>query len=146
MTVITDTNILISACLNEESEIFKILNTLSQTIDFVIPDYALAEIEKHKTSICESTGRNIFIFNKLLKQCCKNGIVISVAEIPTENFKLAEQLTKNIDINDKAFVAFSIAFEGLIWTGDLKLSRGLRRIGFKNIISTKELKDIIKGL
>ena len=46
MTVITDTNILISACLNEESEIFKILNTLCETIDFVIPDYALAEIKK----------------------------------------------------------------------------------------------------
>jgi|GEM_PF-4605089 len=45
MTVITDTNILISACLNEESGIFKILNTLSQTINFVIPDYALVEIE-----------------------------------------------------------------------------------------------------
>lgn len=53
MTVITDTNILISACLNEESDIFKILNILSLTIDFVIPDYALTEIEKHKRSICE---------------------------------------------------------------------------------------------
>jgi len=146
MTVITDTNILISACLNEESESFKILNTLSPTIDFVIPDYALAEIEKHKRSICESTGRNIDIFNKLLIQCCINGMVISVADISTEHFSLAEQLTKNVDINDKAFVAFSVAFEALIWTGDLKLSHGLKRIGFKNIISTKELKDIIKGL
>lgn len=146
MIVIVDTNILISACLNEESEIFKILNTRSPSIDFVIPDYALAEIEKHKSSICESTGRNIIIFNKFLEQCCANGIVISVAEVSTECFKLAEQLTLKIDINDKAFVAFSLAFEAPIWTGDLKLNRGLKRIGFKNIISTKELKDIIKGL
>jgi predicted nucleic acid-binding protein len=146
MTVITDTNILISACLNEESDIFKILTTLSQTIDFVIPDYALEEIEKHKKVICESTGRNIIIFDKLLKHCCDNGIVISVADISTKYFILAEQLTKNIDIDDTAFVAFSIALEALIWTGDLKLSRGLKRIGFKNIISTKELKYIIKGL
>ncbi len=146
MTVIIDTNILISACLNIESEIFKILNTLSQTIDFVIPDYALEEIEKHKFSICKDTGRDIIIFNKLLTQCCTNGIIIAVKELSAEKFILAEQLTRNIDINDKVFVAFSIAFDALIWTGDLKLSRGLKRIGFKNIISTKELKDIIKGL
>ena len=138
MTVIVDTNILISACLNEESDIFKILTTLSQTIDFVIPDYALAEIDKHKKAICESTGRNIVIFDKLLNQCCDNCSVISVADISTEYFILAEQLTKNVDINDVAFVAFSIAFEALIWTGDLKLNRGLKRIGFKNIISTKK--------
>jgi len=87
MTVITDTNILLSACLDEESE---------------------------------STGRNIDVFNKLLNQCCDNGIVISVADILTEYFSLAEQHTKNVDINDKAFVAFSLAFEALIWTGDLK--------------------------
>lgn len=146
MTIITDTNILISACLNEESEIFKILNTLFQKIDFVIPDYALEEIEKHKYFICKNTGQDIIIFNKLLKQCCDNGIIISVKEISVETVKLAEKLTLKIDIDDKAFVAFSIAFEALIWTGDLKLSRGLKRIGFTNIISTKELKDIIKGL
>ncbi len=146
MTVIVDTNILISACLNEESDIFKTLTTLSQTIDFVIPDYALAEIDKHKRAICEGTGRNILIFNKLLNQCCDNGIVISVADISTEYFILAEQLTKNIDSNDAAFVAISIALEALIWTGDLKLNRWLKRIGFNNVISTKELKDIIKGL
>jgi len=87
MTVITDTNILLSACLDEESE---------------------------------SAGRNIDIFNKLLNQCCDNGMVISVADIATEHFILAEQLTKNVDINDKAFVAFFIAFEALVWTGDLK--------------------------
>jgi predicted nucleic acid-binding protein len=146
MTVIIDTNILISACLNEQSEIFKILNTLSQTIDFVIPDYAIEEIEKHKSSICNSTGRDKIIFNKLLKLCCDKGIIIAAAEISTGNFKLAEDLTSKIDINDKAFVAFSIALNAPIWTGDLKLSRGLKRAGFKNIISTRELKDIIKGL
>ena len=146
MTVITDTNIIISACLNEKSEIFKILNTLSQTIDFVIPDYALEEIEKHKSFICQTTGKDINIFDKLLKQCCDNGISISVKELSTENLKLAEHLTRKIDINDKVFVAFSIALNAPIWTGDLKLSRGLKRVGFKNIISTKELKDIIKGI
>jgi predicted nucleic acid-binding protein len=146
MTVIVDTNILISACLNGESEIFKILNTLSGIIDFVVPDYALEEIEKHKFSICENTGCDISIFNKLLVQCCDNGVIISVEEISTENFLLAQELTRKIDINDQAFVAFSLAFDAPIWTGDLKLSRGLKRIGFQNIISTKELKDIIKGI
>ena len=146
MTIIVDSNILISACLNEESEIFKILNDLSEIIDFIIPDYALEEIEKHKLSICKSIRRDINIFDLLLNQCCKNGTVISLSAIPISTFELAAKLTQQTDLNDTPFVAVSLAYNSLIWTGDIKLSRGLKRIGFNNIISTKELKDIIKGL
>ena len=146
MTIIVDTNILISACLNEESEIFKILNNLSDIIDFIIPDYALEEIEKHKLSICENTRRDINIFDQLLIQCCKNATIISVSSILTSTFELAAKLTQKTDLNDAPFVAVSLAYNALIWTGDIKLSRGLKRVGFNNIISTKELKDIIKGL
>ena len=146
MTIIVETNILLSACLNEESEIFKILNNLSDIIGFIIPDYALEEIEKNKLSICENTRRDINIFDQLLTQCCKNGTIISVSSIPTSTFELAAKLTQKTDLNDAPFVAVSLAYNALIWTGDIKLNRGLKRVGFNNIISTKELKDIIKGL
>lgn len=146
ITVIVDTNILISACLNEESDIFKILNDLSEIIDFIIPDYALDEIEKHKLSICESTRRDVNVFDQLLTQCCKNATIIPVSAIPTSTFELAANLTQKTDLNDAPFVAVSLAYNALIWTGDIKLNRGLKRIGFNYIISTKELKDIIKGL
>jgi hypothetical protein len=42
--------------------------------------------------------------------------------------------------------SFALALNSLGWTGDRKLPNGVKRKGFTNIISTKELKDIIKGL
>jgi predicted nucleic acid-binding protein len=146
MIIILDTNVIISACLNEKSEIFKIISNLSVKIDFLIPDYALEEITKHKFALCKNTGYSISQFDKLLSQCCDNATIFSVEDISTSIFQQAAELTSNIDFNDKAFVAFSIAFDALIWTGDFKLNRGLKRAGFKNIISTKEFKDILKGL
>jgi hypothetical protein len=40
----------------------------------------------------------------------------------------------------------TIDYDALLWTGDVKLIRGLRRKGFNNTVTTKELKEIIKGL
>lgn len=146
MIIIIDTNILISACLNEKGEIFRMIRNLSGNIDFLIPDYALEEINKHKLAVCKNTGYSTFQFDKLLYQCCENATIFSVADISTDIFQQAADLTRNIDINDQAFVSFSIAFDALIWTGDLKLMKGLKRSGFRNIISTKEFKDILKAL
>ena len=146
MIIIIDTNIIISACLNENSEISKLVKNRSGNIDFLIPDYALEEINKHKLALCKNTGYSIVQFERLLYQCCENASIFSVADIPTDIFQQAAELTRNIDINDKAFVAFSIAFDALIWTGDLKLKNGLKKAGFLNIISTKEFKDTLKGL
>ena len=139
-------NIIISDCLNENSEISKLVRNRSGNIDFLIPDYALEEINKHKLSLCKNTGYSIVEFDRLLYQCCENAAIFSVADISTDIFQHAAELTRNIDIKDKAFVGFSIAFDALIWTGDLKLIKGLKRSGFRKIISTKEFKDILKGL
>lgn len=146
MIIIIDTNIIISACLNEKSEIFKLLTNHSGNIDFLIPDYALEEITNHKLALCKNTGYSIAQFDRLLLKCCNNATITSVADISSAIFQQAEDLTRNIDINDQIFVAFSIAFDALIWTGDMKLNRGLKRVGFHNIISTKEFKAILKGL
>lgn len=97
-------------------------------------------------ALCKNTGYGIVQFDRLLYQCCENASIFSLADIPTDIFQQAAELTRNIDINDKAFVSFSIAFDALIWTGDLKLIKGLKRSGFRKIISTKEFKDILKGL
>lgn len=52
----------------------------------------------------------------------------------------------HLDINDFTFVATTIYVDGLLWTGDLKLKRGLNLNGFVNVITTSELKRILKGL
>ena len=58
----------------------------------------------------------------------------------------AKNLTDNIHKKDTIFIAFSLALDSLFWSGDIKLYKALKRKGFANIITTKEFKQIIKGL
>ena len=48
MIIIVDTNIIISACLNRNSELFKLIDSYSIKIDFVISEYVMEEINNHK--------------------------------------------------------------------------------------------------
>ena len=53
--------------------------------------------------------------------------------------KEAYGLVKDIDKKDLLFVALSIQTGYTIWTGDLKLHKGLTGKGFDKIITTNEL-------
>jgi predicted nucleic acid-binding protein len=53
MIIIVDTNIIIiSACLNKQSDLFTLLKSSKHKIDFVLPEYALEEINDHKVRVC----------------------------------------------------------------------------------------------
>jgi predicted nucleic acid-binding protein len=146
MIIIIDTNILISASLDKKSELYHLITNEFLKLDFVIPEYALEEINTHKIRICTKAKKDIKQFENNLFLLLKTITVLSINEISNTDFLTAEEITKQIDIKDATFVAFSISFKALLWSGDLKLYKALRRKSFNNIISTKELKQIIKGL
>ncbi len=57
--------------------------------------------------------------------------------ISDESLKKAYELCKDIDEKDLLFVALTIELEGLLWTGDKELLKGLKRKGFENIFILK---------
>jgi predicted nucleic acid-binding protein len=59
--------------------------------------------------------------------------------ISEEIWLKAENLTADIDIDDTDFVALTNYLKGVLWTGDKELYRGLKKKGFKKVISTPEL-------
>ncbi|MEO6733306.1 MAG: PIN domain-containing protein [Ferruginibacter sp.] len=146
MIIIIDTNIIISACLNSRSELYQILFTTYKNIDFTTPDFTLEEIIHHQDEICLRAKKNIVLFQHNLSMLRDNLLILPTADLSTDNLLEARKLTYSIDIDDTIFVAFSIALDALLWTNDLKLYRALRRKNFTNVIRTKELKLILKGL
>jgi predicted nucleic acid-binding protein len=146
MIIIVDTNIIISACLNKQSDLFNLLKPDKHKIDFVLPEYALEEINNHKVRICYKAKVDLNLFNENLLDLIRFMNLLSYTELNKEIILKANELTKDIDKKDTIFVAFSLALDSLFWTSDLKLFRGLKRKAFNNIITTKELKQIIKGL
>ena len=146
MTIIVDTNVIISASLNARSELFQILTNTYTDLDFAIPDFALKEVVKHQTEICKKLKRNLLLFQHNLSVLLNHLIILPDEYLSEKNIQEAETLTASIDIDDTIFVAFSMALDSLLWTGDLKLYKALRRKRFTNVILTKELKLILKGL
>ena len=146
MTIIVDTNIIISASLNARGELFQILTNTYPGLDFATPDFALKEIVKHQTEICKKLKRSLLLFQNNLSVLLNHLIILPDEDLTKINMQEAETLTAGIDINDTIFVAFAMALDSLLWTGDLKLYKALRRKSFTNVIITKELKQILKGL
>ena len=146
MIVIVDANLLISAVLNPEGTVAKLLILNDLDVEFVVPEYAWTEIQSHKNRICIANNIPFVYFDKLLTKLISFFLIFSEREVSTETIEKAFVLTSDIDKKDAIYVAFSLTLDALLWTGDLKLYRGLRRKGFKNVVTTKEMEQIIKGL
>ena len=146
MIIIVDTNIIISACLNRNSELFKLIDSYSIKIDFVISEYVMEEINNHKQRICQKSKVELHIFDNNLNFLLSSLNTLNYQELNKDIIINAKNLTDNIDKKDTIFIAFSIALDSLFWSGDIKLYKALKRKGFANIITTKEFKQIIKGL
>ena len=146
MTIIIDANILISGIINPYGQITKLIYFKPPEIDFVIPEYALEEIARYKLRICKETKTTSLQFEQIFDALLVNILRFSTDSISQSDIQAAEKLVLSIDAKDVWYVAFAISLDALLWTGDLKLYRGLRRKDFNQIIITKEMEDIIKGL
>ncbi len=146
MTILVDTNIIISASLDSRSELFKIITSPYIHLDFATPYFALEEITNNQVEICRKLKKSIQLFQHNLSVLLSHLLILPNEDLSNKNIKDAESFTASIDIDDTIFVAFSMALDLLLWTGDNKLRKALKRKGYKNLIETKELKQIIKGL
>lgn len=57
--------------------------------------------------------------------------------IAPNTLKKAYRLVKDVDEKDIIYVALTIEMNGLLWTGDKKLIKGLQKKGFNKICSLK---------
>lgn len=72
--------------------------------------------------------------------------ILPEKELSNNTVNQAMELAVKVDIKDTLFVAVVIHTGGILWTGDLKLLRALRKQHFNQVITTKELEQIISGL
>jgi predicted nucleic acid-binding protein len=63
--------------------------------------------------------------------------------IEKDNWLEADRLTAGVDANDISFVALTLQKKAWLWTGDKKLIKHLRGLGFDNILTTAELYEIL---
>jgi predicted nucleic acid-binding protein len=146
MTIVIDANIFISAAINPDSFIGTTLLVQNPSIDFVLPSFAIKEASIHKKRICNTLMIDELVFENNLIAIQNACLVFASEAILTKYSKVAIQIVKNVDLKDAIYVAFSLALDALIWTGDIKLFKALRKKDFQNIITTTDLKRILKGI
>ncbi len=146
MTIIADANIILSAIISPSGPISKLIFTNCHIVDFVLPEYAIEEIELHKSRICTVTNTSPADFDKIKDLLLPKFIVFSAELIDKTTLNKAIILTKDIDEKDALYIAFSLALDALLWTADKKLMKAVRRKKYYKIVTTPELKNILKGL
>lgn len=139
MKFIVDTNIIISALISPKGIIANLIFYKLKKNQLIAPHYLFDEILSKQDKISKIAGYNIEEFHDLLYIILKRIDFVESNLISRANKKQATEFTKDIDLKDTEFVAISLQTGLEIWTGDIKLIKGLQSKGFNKIITTKEL-------
>lgn len=126
--IIVDTNILFSALLNADSKFAEIL--LNPHYHFHACDLLYIELFSLKEKLVKYSRLEPHQVIELLSLFLKRIRFFKEEHIAQEHLQRAYELCKEIDKNDTQHVALTLELDGLLWTGDKKLVRGLKERGF----------------
>jgi len=143
MNLIIDSNIIISALISPNGIISNIMFNKLKKVEFFAPNYLFHEIISKQEKIVKITGYSNENFFELLHLLTKKIDFIDETLISEDTLKKAYKYTSSVDPKDTYYVALALQMKLKIWTGDKKLIKGIRDKGFKNILDTKELLEII---
>ncbi|MDZ4822809.1 MAG: PIN domain-containing protein [Flavobacteriales bacterium] len=126
MRVVVDTNIAFSSILNTNSRIARIILQPKTSLNFYSTEQLLSEIEEHKGKLKKLSkysdselNRAVFLINKKIR-------FINPGFIPKAIFAKAENLARDIDIDDTEFIALTEHIRGKFWSGDTQLRTSSR--------------------
>jgi predicted nucleic acid-binding protein len=88
------------------------------------------ELYKHKERIAKYSKVDEQTLLGMLEIILSKIQFIPISMLSKTSRKLAYDLCKDIDEKDSVFVALTLEYHGLLWTGDKKLISGLKEKGF----------------
>ena len=139
MRLVIDTSVLISSLI-KDSVTREIL--LLPFMKFYLPEYALEEIEVHKTKISRLSGLSLDEIDIILNLLLEN-ISITPAQTIQPFLAEAERIIGGIDPSDIPFVALALSIDNDgIWSSD----KHFERIGQIKVWKTSDLLRHIKKL
>ncbi len=115
--IVVDTNVLISALINPDSIVWKIISL--EEPDFLVPEITVDEIEEYESLIKEklSSQDREEEYNYLLSELF-HPIVIVPIPVYEEKLEQAYEVMKPIDEKDTEFLALALQYDCPIWSDD----------------------------
>ncbi len=144
MRIVIDSNIAFSAILNSNSKISQIILQPKTRLNFYATNQLLIEINKHKSKIQKLAKYSNDDLDKAISIITNRKRFINVQLVPKEIYLKAENLLKDIDLDDTEFLALAEHSRSKLWTGDKELIKGLGSKNWNKFITTEELYKLIK--
>ncbi|MEK6856064.1 MAG: PIN domain-containing protein [Nanoarchaeota archaeon] len=113
-TLAIDSNILISAII-KEGKIREIITNFK--LNLILPEFGLNEIYNHKDELMKKSSLDNYEFDVLILRLMKY-IRLIPNELLIQYKNKAEEIMKDIDLDDKIFIAVALAFNCPIWSDD----------------------------
>lgn len=134
MKLVIDTNILISALIKDSLT----REFLFPSIEFLLPEYSLEEVENHKAKISRCSSLSSEEIDIVLSILFENISLVPADKIKP-NLQKAREIIGQIDLNDVPFVALALSTENDgIWTND----RHFEKIKGVKVWKTSDLREL----
>jgi predicted nucleic acid-binding protein len=144
--IVVDTNIVFSAIISDKGKIGELLLNKPGDLHFFSPVFLLDELNNHIQKILSVTGFSETEYQQIKFLVTRHIEFIESNKISKENWETSYQLLKGIDENDTSFLALNLEVNGLLWTGDKKLIKGLQNKNYNKMITTDILHTKYFGL
>jgi predicted nucleic acid-binding protein len=138
MNIIIDANIVFSAVLNVDGQIGDLLINSSK-FTFIAPNFLRHELYSHYDKLMKISRLPLSSIQEAEYHVCRAITFMSETTVSPANWQFAVNLVSDIDEKDIIYVAFAKQFNGLLWTGDKRLIRGLLSKNFRKVITTDSL-------
>jgi len=142
--VIVDTNIVFSALLSPKGKIADIIFDSANSFAFYSCSYMRLEINEHWNKLRKISKLTDDELDEARSLLFSRIQFLNEELIPEKTWIFAEKLTADIDVDDLVFGALTRHLDGLLWSGDKRLLKGLSRKGFENTITTNELYSLLE--
>ena len=139
MRIVVDTNIIFSDILNTNSKISRIILQPKSRLNIYTTNQLEDEILNHWDKLKRISNYSEVELHKAQTLIRSKIKFINVELIPVTIFYKAENLARDIDIDDTEFIALTEHIRGKLWTGDKELIKGLKRKKWDKLVSTEEL-------
>lgn len=131
--VIVDSNILISALLNEDNSFLRLI--LAGDYRLYICELMVVELFKHKEKIIKASRLTEDEITRYYYNIIRKLNIFKEELIEKAHWKKAYDLCKDIDENDTPIVALTLELDGRLLTGDKKLKEKLAGKGFDSFFT-----------
>jgi predicted nucleic acid-binding protein len=142
MKVVIDTSVIMSALMSSKGRVADVLMNPMNDFEKYSCYFMQVEIFKHKQRILKYSKLEESELLEVIYLTLKKLSLVNENQISSANWQVADELTKDVDSKDIAFVALSLQLDAILWTLDRKLQNHLVEKGFTNVVNTYELEQL----